>query len=63
MKISVGNELFFRTVQVVPDPVTRMEIQGSSMKAGQKNVKFVVESVDEANAKILELKKELIGDL
>lgn len=61
MKTSVGNELFYRTVQIIPDPKTRQEIQESSQKAGQQNVKFVVASVDEANAKIMELKKEMIG--
>lgn len=60
MKISVGNALFFRTVQIVPDPKTRREINASSVKAGQASVKFVVASVEEANAKILELKKELL---
>ena len=60
MKTSVSNEFFYRTVQVMPDPATRKEIQVSAEKAGQSNVRFVVGTLEDANAKILELKKELI---
>lgn len=60
MKTSVGNEYFHRTVQVVPDPATREEIKQSSKNAGQEGVKFVVESLDEANKKIMEIKRELL---
>lgn len=60
MKISRNNEYFYRTVQIIPDSTTREEIKASSDNAGQQSIKFVVGSMDEANKKIVEIKKELL---
>lgn len=60
MKISVGNPLFYRTVQIIPSLKTRMEIKEASKQSGQTNVKFVVASVQEANQKIMEIKKQML---
>lgn len=60
MKTSVSNPMFYHTVQVIPDAITRISIQESSEKAGQTKVKTIVASLEEANTKIIDLKKELI---
>ena len=60
MKISVGNPMFFRTVQIITDPRTREEIMESVKRAGQENVRVIVGSMEEANLAIMDLKKELI---
>ena len=52
--------MFYHTVQIIPDPVTRLSIQESSIKAGQTKVKTIVASLEEANKRIAEIKLKMV---